>query len=121
LLEKLARTSHEVLQIRNDRPTYFLTFLQWARDFDCKRDFLIERFGAFNYRRFRLYHWGAAHGFLSRSLDYYCRMIIPLSRRFCDATLVHPTSRRPHCNSDRDRRLRALPRVWDRNSVLTPV
>jgi hypothetical protein len=36
---------------------------------------VIERFGDFNYRRFRSYLWGAAYEFLSRSLDCY-RMII---------------------------------------------
>lgn len=74
-LEKLARTPLEVLEIRNDRQSYFLTFQQWARNFDRNRDVVIERFGAFNYRRFRLYLWGAAYEFLSRSLDCY-RMII---------------------------------------------
>ena len=34
-----------------------------------------ERFGEFNFRRFRLYLWGAAYEFQSRSLDCY-RMII---------------------------------------------
>ena len=36
---------------------------------------VIARFGEFNYRRFRLYLWGAAYEFLSGSLDCY-RMII---------------------------------------------
>ena len=36
---------------------------------------MIARFGEFNYRRFRLYLWGAAYEFLSGSLDCY-RMII---------------------------------------------
>jgi cyclopropane-fatty-acyl-phospholipid synthase len=35
----------------------------------------FQRFGDFNYRRFRLYLWGAAYEFLSRSLDCY-RMLI---------------------------------------------
>jgi cyclopropane-fatty-acyl-phospholipid synthase len=74
-LDKLAKTSLEVLEIFNDRHSYFLTFQQWARNFDKNRDFVIERFGEFNYRRFRLYLWGAAYEFLSRSLDCY-RMII---------------------------------------------
>src|SRR5690348_10587758 len=36
----------------------------------------------------------------------------------CDAVLVHPTDRRPGRDGDHDRRLRALPRVCDGNSVL---
>jgi len=74
-LDKLARTKLEVTEIFNDRHSYFLTFQQWARNFDNNRDFVIQRFGEFNYRRFRLYLWGAAYEFLSSSLSCY-RMII---------------------------------------------
>lgn len=74
-MEQLAKTPLEPLEIFNDRQSYFLTFQQWARNFDSNRGFVIERFGAFNYRRFRLYLWGAAYEFLSRSLSCY-RMII---------------------------------------------
>jgi cyclopropane-fatty-acyl-phospholipid synthase len=74
-LDKLAKTPLEVTEILNDRYSYFLTFQQWARNFDANREAVIERFGDFNYRRFRLYLWGAAYEFLSRSLDCY-RMII---------------------------------------------
>ncbi len=74
-LRKLATTPLRILEIFNDRYSYFLTFQQWARNFDNNRDFVIERFGEFNYRRFRLYLWGAAYEFLSRSLDCY-RMVI---------------------------------------------
>jgi len=74
-LDKLARTQFHVLEILNDRYSYFLTFRQWARNFDANREFVVERFGEFNYRRFRLYLWGAAYEFLSRSLDCY-RMVI---------------------------------------------
>jgi cyclopropane-fatty-acyl-phospholipid synthase len=74
-LEKLARTKFEVTEIFNDRESYFLTFQQWARNFDANRDIVVQRFGDFNYRRFRLYLWGAAYEFLSRSLDCY-RMVI---------------------------------------------
>ena len=74
-LDKLARTKLEVTEIFNDRYSYFLTFQAWARNFDNNRDFVIQRFGEFNYRRFRLYLWGAAYEFLSSSLSCY-RMII---------------------------------------------
>jgi len=74
-LDKLAKTPLQVLEILNDRHSYFLTFQQWARNFDRNREAVIARFGEFNYRRFRLYLWGAAYEFLSRSLDCY-RMII---------------------------------------------
>jgi len=74
-LDKLAKTPLEVMEILNDRNSYFLTFQQWARNFDANREFVVERFGDFNYRRFRLYLWGATYEFLSRSLDCY-RMIL---------------------------------------------
>jgi cyclopropane-fatty-acyl-phospholipid synthase len=76
-LDKLAKTPLEVLEIFNDRRSYFLTFQQWARNFDAHREMVIQRFGEFNYRRFRLYLWGATYEFLSRSLDCY-RMIIQM-------------------------------------------
>ncbi len=74
-LRHLARTPMRVTELLNDRHSYFLTFRQWAMNFDKNREFVIERFGDFNYRRFRLYLWGATYEFLSRSLDCY-RMII---------------------------------------------
>ena len=74
-LDKLARTPLRMLEVFNDRYSYFLTFQQWARNFDANREFVVEHFGEFNYRRFRLYLWGAAYEFLSRSLDCY-RMVI---------------------------------------------
>jgi len=74
-LDKLAKTPLEVVEIFNDRYSYFLTLQQWARNFDANRDAVTQRFGDFNYRRFRLYLWGAAYEFLSRSLDCY-RMVI---------------------------------------------
>jgi cyclopropane-fatty-acyl-phospholipid synthase len=76
-LNKLAKTPLQVEEIFNDRMSYFHTFVQWAKNFDAHRDFIIGKFGDFDYRRFRLYLWGAAFEFLSRSLDCY-RMIIQL-------------------------------------------
>ena len=75
LLDKMSRTPLRVQEMFDDRFSYFLTFQQWARNFDQHRDTVVEKFGEFNYRRFRLYLWGAAYEFLSRSLDCY-RMII---------------------------------------------
>ena len=59
-LDKLAATPLRVLEIFNDRYSYFLTFQQWARNFDANHAFVVENFGEFNYRRFRLYLLGAA-------------------------------------------------------------
>jgi cyclopropane-fatty-acyl-phospholipid synthase len=75
LLDKMAGTPLRVQEMFDDRFSYFLTFRQWATNFDQHREAVVEKFGEFNYRRFRLYLWGAAYEFLSRSLDCY-RMII---------------------------------------------
>jgi cyclopropane-fatty-acyl-phospholipid synthase len=74
-LEQMARTPLRVRELHNDRFDYFLTFQHWAMNFERNRHEVIRRFGDFNYRRFRLYLWGAAYEFLSGSLDCY-RMII---------------------------------------------
>jgi len=76
-LDQLAKTPLRVMEIFNDRHSYFLTFQQWARNFERNRDAVISRFGEFNYRRFRLYLWGAAYEFLSGSLECY-RMTMQL-------------------------------------------
>jgi cyclopropane-fatty-acyl-phospholipid synthase len=74
-LDHLARTPLRVCELHNDRFDYFLTFRHWAQNFERNRESVVARFGEFNYRRFRLYLWGAAYEFLSGSLDCY-RMII---------------------------------------------
>jgi cyclopropane-fatty-acyl-phospholipid synthase len=75
LLTQLAKTPFQLHEVFSDRWSYFLTFRQWAVNFDANRDTVVAKFGDFNYRRFRLYLWGAAYEFLSRSLDCY-RMIL---------------------------------------------
>ena len=74
-MTEMARTPLRVSELHDDRYSYYLTFLNWALNFERNRDEVIRRFGEFNYRRFRLYLWGAAYEFLSGSLDCY-RMII---------------------------------------------
>jgi cyclopropane-fatty-acyl-phospholipid synthase len=76
-LNKLAQTPFEIMELFNDRISYFLTFRQWARNFDANREAVVKKFGEFNFRRFRLYLWGATYEFQSRSLDCY-RMILEL-------------------------------------------
>lgn len=80
LLDKMSRTPLRVREMFDDRYSYFLTFRQWATNFDQHRELVIEKFGDFNYRRFRLYLWGAAYEFLSGSLDCY-RMIIAYPKK----------------------------------------
>ncbi len=75
LLNKLGRTDLEVEEVHNDRWSYFLTFKQWALNLESNKDYVRKNFGDFEYRKFRLYLWGATHEFLFRNLDCY-RMIL---------------------------------------------
>ncbi|MCZ6858706.1 MAG: class I SAM-dependent methyltransferase [Alphaproteobacteria bacterium] len=74
-VNKVAKTPFEMLEILNDRHSYYLTFKQWAENLESNKDTIIRDFGEFEYRKFRLYLWGATHEFLSRNLDCY-RMIL---------------------------------------------
>ncbi len=76
-LNKLAKTPLQVEEIFNDTWSYYLTFVQWAKNLDAHKEMLVSKFGDFNFRRFRLYLWGATYEFLTRSLTCY-RMIIRL-------------------------------------------
>jgi cyclopropane-fatty-acyl-phospholipid synthase len=75
LMDKIARTPFEPLEIHNDRMNYYLTFRHWAANLERNREFIVGNFTDFNYRRFRLYLWGAAYEFLSRNVDCY-RLVI---------------------------------------------
>jgi cyclopropane-fatty-acyl-phospholipid synthase len=75
LLNKLAKTDLELMEVQNDRWSYFLTFRQWARNLDASREYITRTFGEFEFRKFRLYLWGATYEFLTRNLDCY-RLIL---------------------------------------------
>ncbi len=75
LLNKLGRTDLDVEEVHSDRWSYFLTFKQWALNLESNKDYVRKNFGDFEYRKFRLYLWGATHEFLFRHLDCY-RMIL---------------------------------------------
>ena len=75
LLNKVAKTPFQCEEVFNDRMSYFHTFVQWAKNFDANKDTVVAKFGDFQFRRFRLYLWGATWEFLSRSLDCY-RLIL---------------------------------------------
>ena len=75
LLNKLAKTELELMEVQNDRWSYFLTFKQWALNLEANKGYVQRTFGDFEFRKFRLYLWGAAYEFLSRNLDCY-RLIL---------------------------------------------
>jgi cyclopropane-fatty-acyl-phospholipid synthase len=74
-LRHLASTPLRVLELYNDRHSYFLTAREWARNLDRNREFVVKKFGEDRFRAFRLYLWGTAYQFLSGGLDCY-RMIM---------------------------------------------
>jgi cyclopropane-fatty-acyl-phospholipid synthase len=74
-LNKIFKTDFEVDVIHNDRWSYYLTFKQWAMNLDAHKDYIQRTFGDFEFRKFRLYLWGATYEFLHRNLDCY-RLIL---------------------------------------------
>lgn len=70
-LNKLAKTDFELTEVQSDRWSYFLTFKQWAENLEGNQDYVQRCFGDFEFRKFRLYLWGAAYQFLARTLDCY--------------------------------------------------
>ena len=70
-LNKMNRTPFDLVECLNDRHSYYLTFRQWARNLEANKDDVVARFGEFEYRRFRLYLWGATYEFLARNLECY--------------------------------------------------
>ncbi|HEY0105878.1 MAG TPA: class I SAM-dependent methyltransferase [Rhizomicrobium sp.] len=87
LLDKLAKTQMQAIEIFNDSKSYMLTLIQWAKNLDTNREAVVHRFGDYNFRRFRLYLWGAAAAFARREMLCY-RMIIqaPKGQDVPDAT-----------------------------------
>jgi len=74
-LNKMGKTDFEVEVIHNDRWSYYLIFKQWAMNLDAHKDYIQRTFGDFEFRKFRLYLWGATYEFLHRNLDCY-RLIL---------------------------------------------
>jgi cyclopropane-fatty-acyl-phospholipid synthase len=70
-LAAVAETSFMVRGIHDDRHSYYLTFMQWARNLEANRDAVVRDFGEWQYRRFHLYLWGSAHCFLTDTLQCY--------------------------------------------------
>jgi cyclopropane-fatty-acyl-phospholipid synthase len=75
LINKLPKAGLELMEVHNDRWSYFLTFKQWALNLEANKDYVQRSFGDFEFRKFRLYLWGAACEFLTRNLDCYRMML----------------------------------------------
>ena len=70
-LRALAQKPFDLKGVWDDRHSYYLTFRHWAQRFDASREFILNKFGETDYRRFRLYLWGSAHCFLRNRLQCY--------------------------------------------------
>jgi len=70
-LAAVARTPFRLRGIYDDRLDYYRTFVHWARNLEASEERLVADFGEWNYRRFHLYLWGAAHQFLHDGLQCY--------------------------------------------------
>jgi len=70
-LAEVAKSPWEVLEVYNDRHNYYLTCKAWAEKLEAAREEIVSRWGENLYRRFRLYLWGSAQAFHSRSMDAY--------------------------------------------------
>lgn len=71
LLNKLAKTPLDLVEVFNDAWSYFLTFRQWARNLETNADFVRREFGDFEFRKFRLYLWALAYQFYARNMECY--------------------------------------------------
>jgi cyclopropane-fatty-acyl-phospholipid synthase len=74
-LRALSDTPFELLELHNDRESYRLTSLHWARNLERHRDAIVARWGETLFRKFHLFHWGCVYSFETRQLSAY-RMVL---------------------------------------------
>ena len=70
-LKSMASFPFDLKGVWDDRISYYWTCVGWAKRLDSEKDFIIEKYGEAEYRRFRLYLWGSAHCFLRNRLQCY--------------------------------------------------
>jgi cyclopropane-fatty-acyl-phospholipid synthase len=76
-LEALKHTPFKLLETYDDRHSYALTCLHWARNFDAQAEEIVRRWGTPLYRAFRVYLWGSVDGF-ARDLLQAHRLVLEL-------------------------------------------
>ncbi len=70
-LSCVAKTALEVHCVYNDYHSYYLTCREWAKNLEAAHQEIKNLWGEKLYRIFRLYLWGSACAFDSRSLDAF--------------------------------------------------
>jgi cyclopropane-fatty-acyl-phospholipid synthase len=76
-LKAVASSSFRLQAVYDDRHNYALTAKHWAERFDSARAEIERRWGAKQYRKFRLYLWGCYDGFKRDFLQAY-RVVLGL-------------------------------------------
>lgn len=76
----LSRSPLELEVVVNDRVNYEITTRHWAENLDAAREVIVSRWGARQYRLFRLYLWGCVDGF-SRDVIQAYRMVLANPKR----------------------------------------
>lgn len=77
-LTEVQSSALEILDVHNDRYSYYLTICGWARNLEAQREEIIRRWGRALYCKFHLYLWGVAHNFLTNQLQAY-RLVVRLN------------------------------------------
>jgi cyclopropane-fatty-acyl-phospholipid synthase len=79
-LEAVAASPFDLVSVHNDTEHYRLTALHWAKNLDAHRDEIQRRWGAEEFRTFRLYLWGAVDAFTHDRVQAY-RWVLQLPAR----------------------------------------
>jgi cyclopropane-fatty-acyl-phospholipid synthase len=77
-LAELSNTPFRLNVVYNDRNSYYLTAKHWAQNLERNREEVIRRWGEPHYRKFQVYLWGCADGFLRDRLQAY-RIVLELA------------------------------------------
>lgn len=78
---EVTRSPFELVSLTNDRRSYELTALHWARNLERHRETIVARFGERLYRKFRLFLWGCHYSFGTHQLSaYHWTLELPTER-----------------------------------------
>jgi cyclopropane-fatty-acyl-phospholipid synthase len=87
LIKAANRGPYEVVEIHNDRHSYFLTLKCWAESLERHRKTLVSEFGERTFRLFRLYLWSTTFDLHNGGLESY-RVVLQKCRGRPSHTLV---------------------------------
>ncbi len=80
LIDAANELAFEIVEVKNDRHSYFLTVKNWAQNLEANKSALAESFGESTVRLFQLYLWATAYSLgFSEQLQAY-RIVLQKSR-----------------------------------------